>query len=250
MEIKELKVISVIIVERRKVNDMSKKRIQSLIIIGIILVLFNVISFAIPFAKNVVFALSYIFSTIAILLQVYVLYNSFSNGKELKSKLYGFPIAKIGVMYLSVQIIVSIIAMALSKFIPIWVVVIIYSLVLGLYAIGFIAADAMREEIVRQDEKLKKVVLNMRELQSKSKFLAKQCENTVAFKPLEDMAEKFRYSDPVSCEQALELENELKMYLEEIQISINETEYQCVMDFCKKIEIILEERNRLCKLNK
>lgn len=239
-----------IIVERKKVNDMSKKRIQSLIIIGIILVLFNVISFAVPFAKNVVFALSYIFASIAILLQIYVLHKSFSNGKELKSKLYGFPIAKIGVVYLCVQIIASIIAMSLSKFIPIWVVVILYVFIIGLSAIGFITADAIREEVVRQDEKLKVVVSTMRELQSKSKFLAKQCENTVAFKALEDMAEKFRYSDPVSCNATAHLENELKMYLEEIQISINETEYQCVMDFCKKIEIILEERNRLCKLNK
>ena len=121
---------------------LGKNGIRFLVSIGILFVIFNVISFAVPFAKSSVFWISYVFGIIAILVQVAVMKIAFSGTDTARSKVYGFPIARIGVVYAIIQIILSILFMALSAFIPFWIPLVLFVILLGISAIGFIAADA------------------------------------------------------------------------------------------------------------
>ena len=76
-----------------------------------------------PFAKNGVFWLAYVFGVIAIAAQIYVYPKAFE-GESARSKFYGFPIAKLSTIYLIVQLILSILCMAISKVLPTWVPVV------------------------------------------------------------------------------------------------------------------------------
>ena len=98
---------------------MKKNTIRWWVLLGVVLVVYNVLAFALPFPKTAVFAVSYLFSMIAILAQIYVIRTAFYRGEGVKSKFYGFPIAKVGVIYLAIQLIGGLVFMALGLAVPV-----------------------------------------------------------------------------------------------------------------------------------
>lgn len=228
----------------------NKVRIQGLIILAILFVVYTVIAFALPFPKNGVFLLAYLFSVVAFGIQIYVFRISFQRGSDVKSKFYGFPIAKIGVLYLLVQIVVSLIMMALSILVPIWLALILQAIILAAAGVGVIAADVMRNEIHRQDTVLRKDVSSMRGMQSKIRMLAGQCADTEISEDVSRLSEALRYSDPVSSQALAEIEKELESLIDELQKAAMEQDFPAAHELCRKALLTLEERNRLCKLNK
>lgn len=228
---------------------LSKNAIRFLIVVGILFVVFNVISFAVPFVKTAVFWVSYIFGIIAILVQIPVMKIAFTDTEDARSKFYGFPIARIGVIYSIIQLILSLIFMGVAVFVPVWIPIILFVIVLGISSIGFIAADATREEIVRQDKVIVKDVSFMRNIQSKMNVLVAQCQNEEIKKAVSDLAEEVRYSDPVSSDAIKDIENELNNSVDELQRAIVDND-ENALEICKRTKDILIERNRLCKLSK
>lgn len=214
--------------------------------LGVLLILYILIAFLIPFVKTAVFWVSFLFTLIAFGVVAVSLYIAFVKNPEAKSKFYGFPIAKIGVMYGAAQLVAGLILMALGVWIPVWVAVLVYAALLGAAVIGFISADAVREEIQRQDVKLKKDVSFMRNLQSKVNQMATQC----AAPELRQFAEDIRYSDPVSSDALTDIEQELAAAVEELQAAVVDDDNESVAQLCRKASALLAERNRLCKLNK
>ena len=114
----------------------------------ILLAVFSVIAFVIPFPKNTVFWIAYACGIFAILFQLYIFRSSFGK-TDARSRFYGFPIARLGIYYLVIQLIVSIIEISLSKFLPTWAVILINVLILAVALIGCITTETMRDEIAR-----------------------------------------------------------------------------------------------------
>jgi len=227
-----------------------KNSTRSLIIIAIVLVVFSVVAFAIPFAHTTAFWVAYGFGALAILFQLYIFKVSFASDGDTKSWFYGFPIARLGVYYLIAQLIVSVIEMALSKVIPTGVAVAINVLLLALAVVGCITVDAMRDEIIRQDITLKKNVGNMRELQSLSAALVGQCGDETLKAALTKLADEFRFSDPVSSSKTLDIEVEMNSQINDIQQAIIEGDVEGAKNLCAKLIANLAERNRICSINK
>ena len=153
----------------------KKNMTRSVVILAIVLILYCVLAFAIPFVRGGVFWLSFVFTLIALCAQFYVLKTSFDHGESARSKFYGFPIARIGLIWLVVQLIAGFVCMALGTVLPAWVALVVFVIILALAAIGLITAEGIRDEVERQDETLKKNVTNMRALQSKAAAIAAMC---------------------------------------------------------------------------
>ena len=231
---------------------MEKRNVKQLIIGGIALALYLVITLAVPFPRTAAYWVAFVFGLIAILAQAYVMRAAFDHGEPVKSKFYGYPIARIGVIYLVLQIIVSLLIMALGFAfkVPAWAALIVCVLLLGVSAIGFIAADIMRDEVERQDAALKANVKTMRELQSKAASVAGLCVDEETKKTLTALADKFRYSDPVSSDAVAGIEADLVSAVDELQTAVVDGDLAAAKQLCGKIEAKLNERNRICKLNK
>ena len=225
-----------------------KNQIRGWIVLAVFFIIDSVIAFALPFAHTAVFWLSYIFSVIAIAVQVYVMQVAFCKEKSVKSKFYGFPVANVGVIYMLTQLVLSLVFMALAAGVPMWLPAVLYVVLLGA-AVGFIAADAMRDEVERQDVQLKKDVSAMRALQSKVNGIVGLCGADIR-PEVTKLAEELRYSDPVSSEALAEIEAELTAYADELQAAVVEGDSASARELCRKISATLLERNRLCKLNK
>ncbi len=218
-------------------------------IIVILLAVFSVIAFVIPFPKNTVFWIAYVCGVFAILFQLYIFKSSFGK-KDARSRFYGFPIARLGIYYLVVQLVVSIIEIALSKFLPIWVVILINVLILAVALIGCITTETMRDEIAAQDVKLKKSVSSMRELQSLTASLVNQTSDAELKKSLQKVADEFRYSDPLTSDKTSGLEEEMHSQIGDLQQALVDGDVDGAKTLCSKLLDCLRERNRICSINK
>ena len=86
---------------------MNKNKIRFFAALAIVLVVYNVLAFAIPFPKNGCFWAAWVFGLVAILAQAAFLLLAFQHGDGAKSKFYGFPIARVTTIYMVIQLILS-----------------------------------------------------------------------------------------------------------------------------------------------
>ena len=225
---------------------MNKDTIRGLVVLGVLLVLYILIAFLIPFVHTATFWVSFVFTLIAFAVVAASIYIAFIKNPDAKSRFYGFPIAKIGVLYGAVQLLAGIVFMALAAIVPAWVAVLVYAIALGAAVIGLISAETVVEEIHLQDAKLNKDVTLMRSLQSKISQIAAQSEDAA----IKALAEEFRYSDPVSSGAIADAETDLAAAVDELQTAYVDGDSEAVAKLCRKASALLAERNRLCKLNK
>ena len=225
---------------------MKKDTIRGIIALTVVLALYILIAFLIPFVHTATFWVSFVFTLVAFGVMAASIYIAFVKNPNAKSRFYGFPIAKIGAIYGLVQLVAGFIFMALAAYAPVWVAVLVYAIALGTAVIGLVSAEAVVSEIHVQDAKLKKDVSLMRSLQSKVNQMAAQSENA----EIKALAEEFRYSDPVSNDAIADAEADLAAVVDELQSAYVDGDSEAVDKLCRKASALLAERNRLCKLNK
>ena len=225
---------------------MKKDAVRGVVVLGVLLVLYMLIAFLIPFVHTATFWVSFVLTLIAFGVVAASIYIAFVKNPDAKSRFYGFPIAKIGVIYGAVQLAAGLVLMALAAIVPAWLAVLVFAVALGAAVIGLVSAEAVVSEIHVQDAKLKNNVALMRSLQSKINQIAAQSED----KGIKALAEEFRYSDPVSSDALAEIERDLAAVVDELQAAVVDGDGDAADKLCRKAAATLAERNRLCKLNK
>lgn len=225
---------------------MKKDTIRAVIVAAVTLAVYNLIAFVIPFAHTGAFWVSYAFTMVAFAVVAASIYIAFIKNPDAKSRFYGFPIARIGVIYGGVQLVASLIVMALAKWVIWWIPVLVYAIGLGVAVIGLVGAEVVVAEIQTQDDKLKKDVSVMRALQSKIGQIAADSDDAA----IKALADEFCYSDPVSSEAIAEAEANLADVVDQLQAAYVDGDADAMAQLCRKASVLLSERNRLCKLNK
>lgn len=229
---------------------MKKSIARTVATVALLLALFNLVAFIIPFARTTSFWLGYIFTSVAILAQLPLMLYAFMPKGSLRNSLYGFPIARLSLIYLLVQAVIGLLCMLLAAWLPFSVALIVQAVVLALTMIGCMATSAIRDEIHHQDARLQKDVSVMRELCSRAGALAGQAQGEVVQEQLRKLADDFRYSDPVSSEATFPLESDLRACMDNLERALTDGDMDGVAKLCPKAAALLAERNRLCKLNK
>ena len=90
----------------------------------------------------------------------------------------------------------------------------------------------------------------MRNLQSKALYLVNQCDSEVLVKQLEVLNDNLKYSDPVTSDDTMQIENDLISCIGEIASAVEAEENENATALIKRFLSTLAERNRLCKLSK
>lgn len=229
---------------------MKKNIARTAATVALLLALFNLIAFMIPFARTASFWLAYIFTSVAILAQLPLMLYAFTPKGSLRGSLYGFPIARLSLIYLLVQAVTGLLCMILAAWVPFSAALIAQAVVLVLALIGCMATSAIRDEIHNQDARLQKDVAVMRELRSRAGALAGQAQGEAVQEQLRKLADDFRFSDPVSSEATSPLESDLLACMDNLERALTDGDMEGVAKLCPKTAALLAERNRLCKLNK
>lgn len=87
-------------------------------------------------------------------------------------------------------------------------------------------------------------------MQSKASSLCDQCDDAGAKEALTKLADAFRYSDPVSSNETIAIEDDLASYVDELQTALTEGDYANVTALCARIAPRLAERNQMCRSSK
>jgi hypothetical protein len=222
---------------------MKKNKSMAYAVLAIAFVLFNVIAFAVPTAKTATFWIAYAFTSIAFASQIAIWKFAFKGADTLKSKFLGIPLISVGITYLIVQIIAFAVFMALPLTAS-WIALVVCALILGISAICLIGTETGREEINRVEEKVEKKVFYIKSLQVDVEMLASAERDTDTKAALTKLAEKIRFSDPMSNEVLAELEAEITSKVKELKTAENKAEIITVLDS------LITERNKKAKLLK
>ena len=225
---------------------MKKNTLRALLVAVLVVGLFNLIAFVVPFERTDVFWIGYGFAMASFLVVSAAMYIAFGTEPAAKSRFYGFPVARIGAIYGIFQLAASLLCMALAEVLTWWIPIVLFAIAFVAAVLGLIAAEAVVDEIKRQDSTQKVNVTLMRSLQTKVTQIAAN-SNCAAVKAL---AEEMRYSDPVSNPALADAEADLAAVISNLQAAYVDGDKQSMENLCRKATVLLAERNRLCKLTK
>ena len=92
--------------------------------------------------------------------------------------------------------------------------------------------------------KLQKKVFYIRELQADIELLADNESDATVKTALTQLAEKIRFSDPMSNEQLADLENKISIKAAELKTTTSK------LEIITELNSLLDERNKKCKILK
>ena len=220
-----------------------KKKVMAYSVLGIVFALFNVLAFVIPTEKTATFWIAYAFSVVAFGLQIGIWKLAFNGTDAIKSKFLGIPLISVGFRYLVVQVIVFAIFMIFPT-LPAWIPVVACSAILGVTVICLIGTETGREEINRIEEKVEQKVFYIKSLQADVELLAETESDPEVKAELTKLAEKIRFSDPMSNNALAEIETEIAYKVKELKTAENK------LAIIAAASALVAERNKKAKILK
>ena len=221
---------------------MKKNSTKGYVILGILFALVSIIAFAVPTAKTATFWIAYVFTAAAFAAQI-IIWRTTLGKEALKSKFLGFPVVHIGIVYTVIQVIAFAVFMFVPT-LPTWSAIVVCSVIAGISAVCMISADVGRDEIERVEAKVQNKVFYVRELQADIELLADNESDAAVKTALTHLAEKIRFSDPMSSEQLADLENKISTKVAELKNAASK------MEIITELNSLLDERNKKCKILK
>lgn len=234
--------------ERVIFMNISKNKGLFLVIVFVILAVYHIIAFVLPFNRGIMFWTGYIFSMVAIVLSAGV--GFYALGREgLRSKVYGCSLLSLVWYYLIAQLIISVLEMILDS-IPFQYGIILNVILFGVCIIGLVSTEIAKEEIERIDLKVKEKVFYIKSLQTDIENLANKAPDEVTKKMLKNLVEAIRYSDPMSSPQLAAIENKIKSKITVLSDAITAFDTSIIKSSCDELQQLITDRNRICKTMK
>ncbi|WP_105305246.1 hypothetical protein [Anaerolactibacter massiliensis] len=216
-----------------------KKR-SGYLILAIILVVFAVVAFVAPFEKTPVFWVSFVFGLLAICFQI-PLWNKALSGETLKSKFLGFPVLHIGIAYMIIQLIVSIIMMAVPG-IPLWIAIIVDVVILAISCALVTSGGVARTAIEETEGKIQAKTSFIKSLKADVDILLSKETDSEVRDELRKLSDEIRFSDPMSNNALDNIEAEISDKL--ISVSAAGENKKNVIS---EISGLIKQRNIKCK---
>lgn len=222
---------------------MKKNNFMSYLALGIVFALFNVIAFVIPTDKTATFWTVYVFSVVAFAVQIPLWKIALGKKDTLKSKFLGIPVIYVGITYLIIQLIAFAVFMIFPT-LSAWLAVVVCAIILAISALCAIAGPAGTNEINRVEEKIKVNRTFIQFLQTDIEMLAESEPDAEIKAALSKLAEKVRFSDPMSHEMLGDLESRITAKVEEMKTTADKKA------LIEEVTTLLTERNKKCKILK
>ena len=216
----------------------------------IIMAVYNVVVFIIPFTKGGGFWTGYGFTMLAMLITTGVGFYVFFGREGLQSKFYGIPLISVVWRYFLIQLVIGLLEMILQQYIPYKYGIAVNTVLLGACLIGLIGVNITKEEIEHIDAKIKEKVFYIKSLQVDAEGFADKATDESAKKSLKELAEAIRYSDPMSSPQLSVIENKIETKVSILAEIVGKADGDAIKAVCNELQQLLAERNRKCKLLK
>lgn len=220
---------------------------------AIALAVFNVITFAVPITVNVnkftpAFWIGYTFITLMFIAQLVCSIVFFKQDNNDKIFL-NIPVISLSYTALIVSIIVGAVAMAVP-FIPYWVGIILDVLIVAFYAIAIISSKAAADTIENIDKKVKAQTFFIKSLTVDAESLLNQSKSDETKAIAKKVYEVIRYSDPMSNEALSPVESQITIKFNEFSNAVVEDNKPLAETLGNELIILVNDRNKKCKILK
>ena len=118
---------------------------------------------------------------------------------------------------------------------------------LGAFLIGLIASTQIKEQIDRMETEQKKDTKLIKKMRVESDYLYQRYSSQEKLKLI---ADKIKYSDPVSMDELEDEEKELALLLTQMEQLLQNNEVERFESMVDEFLTKLERRNNLCKMYK
>ena len=225
---------------------MKKNSTKGYVILGILFTLVSIIAFAVPTLKTATFWIAYVFTAAAFAAQI-IIWRTALGKEALKSKFLGFPVVHIGIVYAIIQT-VAFAVFLFAPMLPVWSAIVVCSIIAGVSAVCMISTDAGLNEIERVEAEVQEKVFFIRELQADIELIATTETDADTKAELTRLAEKISFSDPMSNEQLMDLENKISAKVSELVLKLKTATNK--VEIITELTLLLDERNKKCKILK
>ena len=221
---------------------------------AVLLVVFNLVAFLIPneimgtskFSGN--FWIGYAFITISFIGQLVCAYFAFKQ-ESLKKFFYNASLISISYSATVLSVVVGILCMVLP-FVPVWIGAIICVLILGFSAVSVLKAKAAVDIVGEVDEKIKVQTFFIDSLLMDAETLMARAKSGEIKEELKRVYEAVRYSDPMSSNALANVESQITVAFSELTEAITEGNAEAVKKLANELVILINDRNKKCKLLK
>lgn len=226
---------------------MKKGKKYGLVLLAVLAAAWNALVFGIPHRDTAAFWVGYGFTMLAFLLQIAVALAAFGSRGELFSErtFLGLSVARYGVLYLAAQAVWGLI----TAFVPVFsgsVSAVVSVLLLALFGAAALLSKAGGELAAAAGERVRVNTAFIQSLSLQAEALASKERDPELKKRLEKLAERIRYTDPVSGQGLSKVEAQIDAAFR----SLCRAEKEQAQELCEELERLLEERARQCRLLK
>ena len=222
----------------------TKNKGLSIVIGIIVLILFNIISFALPFGHTINFWTGYsfgIFSILFLLSSILIILDK----PDINDKFHGLPIVTLTWIYFVLQMVLSFWQMISFDF-PYSFGIIADSVIAGIFTILIILTYSSTNEIKKIEENVQAKVFYIRNLRTETDLL-QTTDKEIAVQ-IESLKETIRFSDPMSHSLLSDIENKITDKFDLLKNSLGEKEL--ALSLLEEIQQLFSERNKKCKVLK
>lgn len=234
-------------------NKFFSKWNMIIAIFAIAFIVYNVLLFIVSgfSGHSATFWISYVFMIVAFLSML--ISNLILKNKTFMPKdwILGYPIWKHSFLYITIELVASIIFMIVERYNCPWQAAFFVQLVLlCLYLVFVISCFFEKKTIEEVHEKAKTATTNWRLLQYDAEAVYKRAVDTEAATVLKNLVEEIRYSDPISNDQLLGIESQIIEGIKEISRSVDLNDMDNTIACGRRTLLLLDERNEKCKILK
>lgn len=223
------------------------------IIWAVLLALFNVISFVsvgwsgIP-KYTPSFWVGYTFITLSFIGQIVCAYFALKDN-DIEKTFYNVSLIAASYTGLILSFVFGGLCMIISL-LPYWVGILLCAIVLGINVIAVIKASAVVDIVSNIDEKTKESTLFIKSLTVDAESLMSRAKSETIKAECKKVYEAVRYSDPMSNSALISIESEITIKFSSFSNAVVSDNFNVASECATELVILIDERNKKCKLLK
>lgn len=223
------------------------------IIWAVLLALFNVISFVSVGWAGISkytpsFWIGYAFITLSFIGQIVCAYFALKDN-DIKKTFYNVSLIAASYTGLILSFVFGGLCMLLSL-LPYWVGIILCTIILGFNVIAVVKATAAIDIVGGIDKKVKEKTLFIKSLTVDAETLMSRAKSEAVKAECKKVYEAVRYSDPMSNGALVSIESEITIKFSNFSDAVVSDKFNVASECATELVILIDERNKKCKLLK
>lgn len=223
------------------------------VIWAVLLALFNVISFVSVGWAGISkytpsFWIGYAFITLSFIGQIVCAYFALKDN-DIKKTFYNVSLIAVSYTGLILSFVFGGLCMIISL-LPYWVGILLCAIVLGINVIAIIKASAVVDIVSSIDEKAKESTFFIKSLTVDAESLMSRAKSETIKAECKKVYEAIRYSDPMSNGALVSIESEITIKFSNFSDAVVSDKFNVASECATELVILIDERNKKCKLLK